>query len=205
MQLKIKICGITSPEDARAAVAAGADALGFMLFEGSPRYVPLKTVAAIARQLPPFVSKVGVFVNAAEAFIREATAQCGLEVLQFHGEESPEFCRRFDRPVVKAFRVRDGASLALLPGYDTSAWLLDSYVPGQSGGTGVQFNWDLARQAGQLGRPIILAGGLTPENIAQAVRQVQPYGVDVSSGVESAPGKKDAAKLRAFVRAARGA
>ena len=203
MTLKIKICGITNPGDARVAVEAGANALGFMFYEPSPRNVSLAAAANIIRGLPPFVAKVGVFVNAAEPFIRQAIGECGIDTLQFHGEEPPEFCRQF-APLkrYKAFRVRDRASLKALPQFDTDAWLLDSYVPGKLGGTGAQFNWDLAVEAKQLGRPIILAGGLTPENVAAAVRRVQPYAVDVSSGVESAPRRKDARKLRDFIAAA---
>ncbi len=203
MTLKIKICGITNPGDAQAAVEAGANALGFMFHELSPRNVSLGAAANIIRGLPPFVARVGVFVNAAEPFIRQAIGECGIDTLQFHGEEPPEFCRQF-APLkrYKSFRVRDGASLKALPQFDTDAWLLDSCVPEKLGGTGAQFNWDLAVEAKQLGRPIILAGGLTPENVAAAVRRVQPYAVDVSSGVESAPGRKDARKLRDFIVAA---
>jgi len=203
MNLKIKICGITNLGDAQAAVEAGANALGFIFYEASPRHVSREVAAKIIRGLPPFVAKVGVFVNAPEPFIRQAIGECGIDTLQFHGEEPPEFCRQF-APLkrYKAFRVRDGASLKALRQFDTDAWLLDSHVPGKLGGTGAQFNWDLAVEAKQLGRPIILAGGLTPENVAAAVRRVQPYAVDVSSGVESAPGKKDARKLRDFIAAA---
>jgi len=203
MNLKIKICGITNPSDAQAAVEAGANALGFMFYEPSPRNVSLGAAANIIRGLPPFVARVGVFVNAAEPFIRQAIGECGIDTLQFHGEEPPEFCRKF-APLkrYKAFRVRDGASLKTMPQFDTDAWLLDGCVPEKLGGTGAQFNWDLAVEAKQLGRPIILAGGLTPENVGAAVRRVQPYAVDVSSGVESAPGRKDARKLRDFIAAA---
>ena len=203
MGLKIKICGITNPEDACAAVEAGADALGFMFYGPSPRNVSLATAAGIIRALPPFVAKVGVFVDAAEELIRQAILECGLDTLQFHGNESPEFCRRFSVKTVKAFRVRDEESLRELVKYETSAWLLDSFNPEKFGGTGASFNWDLARAATKLGRPIILAGGLTPENVADAVRQVRPYAVDVSSGVETEPGRKDHAKIRAFITAAR--
>ncbi len=203
MTLKVKICGITNPGDARAAVEAGADALGFMFYEPSPRNVSLETAANIIRGLPPLVAKVGVFVNAAAPFIRQAIRECGIDTLQFHGEEPPEFCRQF-APLkrYKAFRIADQASLKALPQFDTDAWLLDSYVPAKPGGTGAPFNWDLAVEAKQLGRPIILAGGLTPENVAEAVRRVGPYAVDVSSGVESAPGRKDARKMRDFIAAA---
>ena len=203
MSVKVKICGITSVEDARAAVDAGADAIGLMFFERSPRNLTFKDAAKICLALPPFVTRVGVFVNSSEDFVREAIEFCGLTAVQFHGEESANYCARFDTDVIKAFRVRDAASLADLPSYQTRAWLLDSFIIGKIGGTGVKFNWDLALKAKCHGRPIILAGGLTPENVNEAVAKVQPYGVDVSSGVESAPGKKDPAKLRAFIAAAK--
>ncbi len=203
MSVKVKICGITSVADALAAVEAGADALGFMFYEPSPRNLSFAAAEEIIRQLPPFVAKVGVFVDAGDEFIRQAIAECGLDTVQLHGSEPPEFCRKFAVKVVKAFRIQNLASLQALPAYDNSAWLLDSFVPGQPGGTGARFNWDLALEAKKLGRPIILAGGLTPENVADAVRRVQPFAVDVSSGVESAPGRKDAAKLRAFIQAVR--
>jgi phosphoribosylanthranilate isomerase len=205
MALRIKICGITHADDARAAVEAGADALGFLFYEPSPRHITPAAAAEIIRGLPPFVAKVGVFVDATEAFIQQVVAVCGLDTLQLHGSETPEFCRRFGGlKVVKAFRVVDLDSLHALPAYLTNAWLLDSYVPGKPGGTGAKFNWNLAVEAKKLGRPIILAGGLTPLNIAEAVRQVRPFGVDVSSGVESAPGRKDPPKVRDFIAAARG-
>ncbi|SRR6266540_2893947 len=203
MSVRVKICGLTSVEDALAAVEAGADALGFMFYEASPRHVSAKLVAEIVRRLPPFVAKVGVFVDAAEAAVRQAMSDCGLDTLQFHGSESPEFCARFSSiKVYKAFRVRGLESLADLPRFSTDAWLLDSYVPDKPGGTGAQFNWDLAVEAKKFGRPIILAGGLTPENVGDAVQRVQPYAVDVSSGVESAAGKKDHGKVRRFIAAA---
>lgn len=203
MSVRVKVCGITRREDAEAALAAGADALGFMFYAQSPRCLSVEAAAAICRALPPFVSKVGVFVNSDPAFLREAAERCGLDVLQLHGEESPEYCAQCELPVIRAFRVRGAETLATLPGYDTAAWLLDSYVPGQRGGTGASFNWDLAAAAVRLGRPVILAGGLTPENVARAVGQVRPYAVDVSSGVESAPGRKDARRMAAFVSEAK--
>ena len=202
MIVKVKICGITSVGDALAAVDAGADALGFMFYAPSPRNVSFSVAAEIIRQLPPFVAKVGVFVNPAEDDVRRAIAECGLDTLQFHGEETPEFCRRFGLKTMKAFRVRDAESLKQTEAYPSEAWLLDSYVAGQLGGTGARFNWDLATDAARH-HTVLLAGGLTPENAAEAVRKVRPYGLDVSSGVESAPGKKDAAKVRAFIAAAK--
>jgi phosphoribosylanthranilate isomerase len=205
VSLRIKICGITNAQDALMVVDAGADALGFMFYEPSPRNVSITSTAKIIRELPPLVTKVGVFVNAAEELIRQAIGECGLDALQFHGDETPEFCRKFPTPVIKALRMQNADSLNSLPRYETAAWLLDSYIAGQQGGTGATFTWDLAVAAKKFGRSIILAGGLTPENVASAVRQVGPYGVDVSSGVESAPGKKDSKKVRAFIVAAKGA
>ena len=204
MRTKVKICGITRLPDALAAVEAGADALGFMFFEGSKRNIAPAAAAQIIHALPPFVAKVGVFVNASAETVRAVVAECGLDTLQFHGEETPEFCRQFaPLKVVKAFRIQNAESLKPLPDYAVDAWLLDSHVAGKRGGTGEKFNWDLACQAKELGRPVILAGGLSPENIADAVQQVWPFGVDVSSGVESAPGQKDAALVRRFVEIVR--
>lgn len=205
MSVKVKICGLTSVPDALAAVEAGADLIGLMFYERSPRNVSLGRAIEIASQLPPFVTRVGVFVNPAEELVTEAITRCGLNLLQFHGDEPPEFCTQFGVMSMKAFRVRDAESLKVLPTYPTDAWLLDAFTPGQLGGTGERFNWELAVEANKLGRPIFLAGGLTPDNVGDAVRQVQPFGVDVSSGVEAAPGKKDAAKVRAFVAAAKAA
>jgi phosphoribosylanthranilate isomerase len=203
MSVKIKICGITSVADALAAAEAGADLIGLMFYERSPRHVTFATAAEIARALPPFIVRVGVLVNPDEDVVRRAIGDCGVSLLQFHGEETPEFCSQFGVMSMKAFRVRDAASLAALPNYPTDAWLLDAYSPNAHGGTGAKFNWDLAIEAKKFGRPIFLAGGLTPENVGDAVRKVQPFGVDVSSGVESAPGQKDHAKIRAFIQAVR--
>lgn len=199
----VKICGITNSADALAAVEAGADAIGLMFYEPSPRNVSLETAAKIARELPPSIVKVGVFVNATEQIVSQAISECGLNIAQFHGDETPEFCSLFPVMTIKAFRIRDTGSLQAMPDYETDAWLLDAYSPGKPGGTGEKFNWDIAVEAGKLGKPIFLAGGLTAENVAEAIQKVRPYAVDVSSGVESAPGKKDRAKLRAFVTAAK--
>ena len=201
MSVKIKICGITSIADGLAAAGAGADMIGLMFYEKSPRYISLETAAQIARAVPPFVAKVGVFVNPDEDLVRRALAECSLSLLQFHGDETSAFCTQFGMMSMKALRVRDDASLRELQDFTTDAFLLDAYSKSRLGGTGEKFNWDLAIEAKKFGRPIFLAGGLTPDNVAAAVRQVQPFGVDVSSGVESAPGKKDAAKVRDFIAA----
>lgn len=203
MSVKVKICGITSISDAATAAEAGADALGFMFFEPSPRHLKLSVAADIIRQLPPFVARVGVFVNPQPDIVRRAVEECGIDYVQLHGEEPPDFCAKFSVPVIKAFRIQNGDSLAQLHSYRTSAWLLDSFVAGKSGGTGESFNWDLAARAKHLGRPVILAGGLTPENVSDAVKKVRPYGVDVSSGVELAPGKKDRRKVTEFIERAK--
>lgn len=203
MSVKVKICGITSVNDGRAAATAGADMIGLMFYERSPRHVAWAIATAIARALPSHVVKVGVFVDPAVETVQRAIAECGVSLLQFHGDEPPAFCTQFGVMSLKAFRIRDAASLTALPDYHTDAWLLDAFSPAAHGGTGEKFNWELALEAKKLGRPIVLAGGLTPENVAEAVRRVQPFAVDVSSGVESAPGKKDPAKVQAFIAAAK--
>jgi phosphoribosylanthranilate isomerase len=201
MSTKIKICGITNLDDAQAAIGAGADALGFVFCDQSPRHLAIPAAAEISRQLPPSVLRVGVFVNAPEDFVLRVTGECGLGLLQFHGDEPPEFCTQFGLMSMKAFRIRDTGTLKEMAQYQTDAWLLDAYSPEAAGGTGGKFNWELAIEAQKFGKPIFLAGGLTPENVAGAVRQVRPFGVDVSSGVETSPGRKDHAKLRAFINA----
>ncbi len=203
MSVRVKICGLTSEADALAAVEAGAEALGFMFYEPSRRHLAPAAAGAIIRELPPFVARVGVFVNPTEEFVRHAITASGIDTLQFHGEESPEFCARFGLPVLKAFRVRNAGSLQECARYPKFAWLLDSHVDGALGGTGVTFDWDVAVEAVKLARPVILAGGLKVDTVSEAVRRVRPYAVDVSSGVESAPGKKDRARMRDFVAAAK--
>jgi phosphoribosylanthranilate isomerase len=203
MSTRVKICGITSIADGLAAAEAGAEMIGLMFYDQSPRFITPAQGAAINRALPPFVMRVGVFVNPDEEQVTRAIGECGLSLLQFHGEETSEFCTQFGLMSVKAQRMRDAESLITLENYHTDALLLDTYSPGSLGGTGATFNWDLAVEAQKLGKPIFLAGGLTPENVADAVRKVRPFAVDVSSGVESAPGKKDPAKVRAFIQAVR--
>jgi phosphoribosylanthranilate isomerase len=205
VSVKVKICGITNIADAQVAVQAGADALGLMLYSGSSRYIPLETAQEIARSLPPSVMRVGVFVDPEPADVFAAVQSCGLSLLQFHGAETSQFCQQFGVMTMKAFRMRNAESLAPLESFSAGAFLLDSYVPDKAGGTGETFNWELAVEAKKFGRPIFLAGGLTPANVAEAIRVVQPFGVDVSSGVEFSPGRKDPEKIRAFIAAAKGA
>jgi phosphoribosylanthranilate isomerase len=200
--IRIKICGITNIEDALAAVEAGADALGFVFFERSPRNISPDQASAIIRQLPPLVQIVGLFVNEQLTVVNSIADQCGLDVVQLHGEETPEFCAGVKRRVIKAFRVKDQSSLDQIGDYDVAACLLDAWSPAAHGGTGETFNWEIAAAAAASHR-IILAGGLTPDNVAEAVRRVRPYAVDVSSGVESAPGRKDSARVLRFIRTAR--
>lgn len=195
--IKIKICGITNIEDALAAVEAGADALGFVFFEKSPRNILPEQAAAIIRRLPPFVQTVGLFVNEQVAVINSIADRCGLDIVQLHGDETPEFCTGVKRRVIKAFRVRDQSSLDQIGEYDVTACLLDAWSPAARGGTGETFNWELAAAAAA-SRCIVLAGGLTPENVAEAMAAVRPYAVDVSSGVEIAPGCKDRRKMFEF-------
>ncbi len=203
MSVKVKICGITNAPDALAAAEAGADALGFMFYDQSPRFVSVQAAADIVRELPPYLVKVGVFVDAEEDLVVRAIGECGLNLLQFHGDETPDYCLKFGVMSMKAFRMRDAASLKALPGYRTDAWLLDAHTPGKPGGTGEKFDWDLAVEAVKLGRPIFLAGGLTPANVGTAVVKVRPYAVDVSSGVEVSAGRKDPVKMRDFIQSAR--
>lgn len=201
--LKIKICGITNPEDAIAAVESGADALGFVFYPKSPRVITPETARSIISILPPFIVTVGVFVDEATETIEKTAAYAGLGAIQLHGSEPPESCS-LNRKVIKALRVKDLSDLEVLTSYKTaSAYLLDTYSPHAFGGTGHVFNWEIALEAKKYGR-IILAGGLDPDNIEEAVEMVQPYGIDVSSGVEGpVKGKKDHKKLKLFIERAR--
>ena len=201
--VRVKICGITSMEDALQAVQAGADALGFVFYEKSPRNLYPEQAASIISELPPFVQAVGLFVNAGAGFVNETADRCRLDLVQLHGDEPPDYCELIRRRVIKAFRVKDITSLDPVRNYSIAGILLDAFSPKAYGGTGLTFNWEVAQEAGQYG-PVILAGGLTPENVRQAVERVNPYGVDVSSGVETAPGRKDPEKVRDFIRQAKG-
>lgn len=200
--VKVKICGITNLEDALMAVEAGADALGFVFFSGSPRCISPDQAAVIIRRLPPFVQTVGLFVNEEPATVNLVADRCGLDLVQLHGDETPDYCIAVRRRIIKAFRVKAASSLDGLSNYRVAASLLDAWSPAAHGGTGTTFNWDIAASAAA-SQAIILAGGLTPENVAGAIAAVRPYAVDVSSGVESAPGKKDNGKLIDFIRAVR--
>jgi phosphoribosylanthranilate isomerase len=196
---RIKICGITREQDMQAVVRNGADALGLVFYEKSPRHVSVQQAATLAHAVPPFVTVVGLFVNPSVDYLREVLAKVPLDVLQFHGEEAPEFCAQFGKPYLKAIRVRAGVDLVQCASRYASAQglLLDAYIEGTQGGTGESFDWALIPQ--DLPLPVILSGGLHAGNVAAAIRQVRPYAVDVSSGVEAAKGIKDAAKIAAFI------
>lgn len=196
---RVKICGITRAEDAQAAAASGADALGLVFYAKSPRHVTLQQARQVARAIPPFVTRVGLFVNSGKDEVQEALREAALDVLQFHGEESPEFCAQFGRPFLKAIRVKAGVDLVQCAACYAGAQglLLDAFVEGTHGGTGLSFDWGLIPRG--LPLPVILSGGLDAGNVAEAIRQARPYAVDVSSGVEAAKGIKDAAKVAAFI------
>jgi len=200
--VRVKICGITNSGDALLAADLGAYALGFIFYPKSPRAVTKERARHIIGQLPPFVATVGVFVNEDPAKVREIASLVGLDWIQLHGSESPEYCRSLGRRVIKGFRVKGVEIFSQLTEYQgaAQAFLLDAYKPGTPGGSGETFDWELTRQIKNCG-PIILAGGLTPANVVQAIKIAQPAAVDVASGVEAAPGKKDPEKLRAFFEA----
>ena len=199
---KVKICGLTNLEDAQIAAESGADALGFVLYSKSPRCVKSSAVKEIVRQLPPYVTTVGVFANANADEILDVMDECALDLAQLQGDEPPSVCERLGSKAIKAIRVKDLSSLDAMKAYAVRAFVLDTYTRDNFGGTGKQFDWDLAVEAKQYGR-LILAGGLTPENVREAIQKVRPYGVDVSSGVESRIGKKDPQKVRRFTRVAK--
>ncbi len=196
---RVKICGITNQKDALCAVAAGADALGFVFYAKSPRHVSAEQVKRIVAELPPFVTTVGLFVNTAYETIQQTMEITGLNVVQLHGDESPEDCRLIPYPVIKAVRVKDVDSVAEIGSYHVSALLLDAWNDQQYGGTGESFDWQLAKSL-TASQPLILAGGLNPGNVAEAIQIVNPYAVDVSSGVEECPGRKDHKKIHDFIQ-----
>jgi phosphoribosylanthranilate isomerase len=203
MRTRVKICGITRVEDARAAAEAGAEAVGLVFDPGSPRCVTLEQALAIIESVPPFVTVVGLFVDSPVERVRAVLERARLGLLQFHGAETPEQCRVYGRPYVKAVRMRAGVDLCGEERRygDAVGLVLDTFVPGQSGGSGRTFDWTMIPR--DLRKPVILAGGLTPDNVGDAIRQVRPAAVDVSSGVESARGIKDKKKIMAFIRSVR--
>ncbi len=204
--LKIKICGITNAEDAQAVVEAGADALGFVFYHKSPRFVEARLVKQIVAELPPFVLPVGIFVNEDVKVVRDLMDECGLALAQLHGDENASYCETLARPVLKAIRLHNRDSLLAVGEYigraQVRGFVLDAFSENAYGGTGLAADWPLAAEVAKAS-PVLLAGGLTPENVQEAIRTVRPYGVDVSSGVEASPGKKDHAKIQAFIQAAR--
>lgn len=203
---KVKICGITNSGDAEVAVKAGADALGFIFYDKSPRYIQPNVARQIIAQLPPFILPIGVFVNEETEFVRDIVDECGLALAQLHGDESPSYCESLGRPIMKGIRLRDRGSFLSLAEYkgraEVRGFVIDAFSESAYGGTGQTVDWALAAEAAKAA-PILLAGGLTPENVAEAIQKVQPYGVDVSSGVEASPGKKDPQKIQAFIQAAK--
>lgn len=207
IRTRIKVCGITRPEDAQHAAALGVDAIGLVFYAPSPRAVTVEQASAVVAALPPFVTVVGLFVNAAQDELRNVLDQVPIDVLQFHGDESPEDCEGCNRPFIKAIRMRDGVDLQAEANRFASAsgLLLDAYQPGVPGGTGESFEWSRVPGAskGGVAKPVILAGGLTPANVGEAISVVQPYAVDVSGGVESEKGIKDHSKMAEFVKAVR--
>jgi phosphoribosylanthranilate isomerase len=201
---KVKICGITNAEDAIAAVEAGADALGFVFYRKSPRYIEPTLARQIVRCLPPLVIPVGVFVDEDQQVVRNLMDDCGLALAQLHGNESAIYCKELGRTVLKALRVKDRSTFLALAEFRAGVrgFVLDAFSDQAYGGTGQVIDWQLAAEAARVAS-VLLAGGLTPDNVEKATQTVQPYGVDVSSGVERAPGKKDHEKVRAFIRAAK--
>jgi len=201
--VKVKICGMTRLEDTLLAIEGGADAVGFIFYKKSPRYVSAKTVKTIVAALPPFIETVGVFVDESADRINRIVDSCKLSAVQLHGKESPAFCKKIRRKVIKAVRVKGKDSFDGMASYKVSAFLLDAYSDQQQGGTGETFDWRLVSEGKKYG-PVILAGGLDPSNVAHAIQKVKPYGVDVCSGVEKIPGIKDRSQLKAFIKAAKG-
>lgn len=201
--VRVKYCGITNLEDAQHAAALGVDALGFVFYRPSPRFVTPAAAAEIISALPPFVSAVGLFVNATAADIEAATAMAGIDTIQFHGDESPAFCAQFQRPWIKAIAVREHTDIAdaAVKFEAAGALLLDTYNEKVYGGTGEVFDWNLIGETRT--KPLILAGGLTANNVSDALRRIRPYAVDVSGGIEVEKGKKDPAKMKAFIEKVR--
>lgn len=201
---KVKICGITNLEDARVSISAGCNALGFVFYKKSPRYITPQKARDIIKQIPKNIIKVGVFVNARERIIKQIAKFCGLDILQFHGNESPEFCKKFKGyKVIKAFRVKNKIDLKNILRYRTFAYLFDTFVKSKIGGTGKRFNWHFLTHLDNIDRPIFLSGGLNEKNVKEAIKCIRPSWVDVSSSVEIRPGQKDHKKIQAFIKVAK--
>ncbi len=199
----VKICGLTNLEDTLAAIEMGADYLGFNFYPESPRFLEFEEAERIFEEIPPNIPKVGVFVNPDYQTLIDYGQFLNLDMIQLHGDENPEFCQKLGRQWMKAIRIDSEADLEKISLYPTEYILLDSYVPGQYGGTGLRPNWDLASRAKDYGKKVFLAGGLKPENVQLAIATVQPYAVDVASGIEKMPGKKDLAKMEEFITKAK--
>lgn len=198
MAILVKICGITNIDDALDAVELGADYLGFNFYPDSPRYVTPEKAQEIIQDIPGAIQKVGIFVNADRQYVIDVAVELGLDMLQFHGDETPDYCNEFGRPWMKAFRLKEEKEVAAIKDYDSPWLLVDAYVEKAFGGTGIVSNWDLAREAKQYGS-LFLSGGLKPENIEMAIESVRPYAVDVASGVEQSPGVKDRYKMEELI------
>lgn len=202
---KVKICGITNLDDALTCASRGADFLGFIFYRKSPRFIPPETAASIAGHLPPGMLKVGVFVNEKPQVVRRTAESCGLDFLQFHGDETPTYMRQFKEfRVIRAVRVKGRRSLLGLKDYAPAFFLFDTFAEGRFGGTGEPFDWRLLESFKKLKRPFFVSGGLAPDNVGRLLERIHPYAVDVSSGVEKRPGKKDKKLVRAFMRAVKG-
>ncbi len=202
---KVKICGITSAADALAAAAYGASALGFIFYKQSPRHVTVEDARGILTDMPPFIKKIGVFVNEDSKVVNEIADRTSLDLIQLSGDETPGYCKGLNRPYIKTIRVRNRESLNGINEYDTRYTLFDTHSKGNYGGTGKVFDWDLIQDLPLEKRYIILSGGLNPENVKGAVKRIKPYAVDVASGVERLPGKKDHEKMKDFIEAVRNA
>jgi phosphoribosylanthranilate isomerase len=203
--VKVKICGITNLEDALASIDAGCDALGFVFYKKSPRYIGVPAAKKIIKQLSPLAIKIGVFANAKEKTIKRIAKTCHLDMLQFHGNESPDFCQKFKGyKVIKVFRIKNKIDLPQISKYKTFAYLFDTFIKSKIGGTGKKFNWSLLKHLSPLKQPVFLSGGLTAKNVKKAIEAFRPAWVDASSSLEKYPGKKAHKKVEAFIKAAKG-
>jgi len=199
--VKVKMCGITNLKDAKVALDAGCAALGFVFYKKSPRYIAPLKAKQIIKELPKNITKIGVFVNAREKTIKNIAKLCGLDILQFHGNESPEFCRKFRGfKIIKAFRVKDKIDLSKVSRYRTFAYLFDTFVKSRFGGTGKKFNWDLLKYLDEIKQPVFISGGLNAKNVKEVIKSLHPEWVDVSTSVEARPGKKDSRKVQEFIK-----